>query len=76
MSPAVLLEQLRTALAASYNVDLRGHAEDTRRAVHRVRVALLEAEDVLAYRAGETLTRGAPTQGPGRAPDRVRRSEA
>lgn len=58
MSPQVLLEQVRAALAESMAVDLRGHADDTRRSIRRARVALLHAEDVLAHRAGETLTRG------------------
>lgn len=62
MSPQQLLQQVRAALVASQQVDLRGHADDTRRAVYRARVALYEAEDVLALRAGETLTRG--TAGP------------
>ena len=56
MSPARLFEQVRAAQVDVFAVDLRGHADDTRRAIHRACVALVEAEDVL--RAGDTLARG------------------
>lgn len=57
MSPQLLLERIRQALADAHDVDLRGHAEETRRAVYRARVALYAAEDLLAHRTGETMIR-------------------
>lgn len=65
MSPQVLLEQSRAAPAESRAVDLRGHADDTRRSIRRARVALLEAEDVLAPRRRNPHPRRA---GPGSWP--------
>ena len=63
MSPALLLTRLRAAQDATYDVDLRGHALDTRRAIYAARRALRLAEDVLALRSGETLARGSDPTG-------------
>lgn len=60
MSPQLLLEATRSAKwsLANWSIDLRGHATDTRAAVYAARKALIELEDVLAARTGETLVRG------------------
>ncbi len=56
--PAVVLEQVRAAQADLATLDMRGHAEETRRAIAHARVALYTCDDILARRAGETLCRG------------------
>jgi hypothetical protein len=58
VSPAIVLAQIRAAQTDALNVDLRGHADETRQAIYQARIALYRAEDILAARAGETLTRG------------------
>lgn len=45
---------------------MSGHADDTRSVVYAARAALTRAEDVLARRAGETLT-SVTTEGSGHA---------